>query len=134
MQLYRSPYINTTGSFLFTFLVFILRLISCCHFPYFPVTCNISFEHLPVKMVGFYYLRQFPEVHVYLFPLFTTTSNVCYFVTIHFTFHILMPHAIVPYQLPDFIGTIYIINSRILLLITATCTVWLALSIYLYHW
>ena len=60
VQVYSFPYIHTTCNISFNFLLFILSPITCCHLSKFPVTCHISLVPLPLKMVVYYYLPQFP--------------------------------------------------------------------------
>ena len=134
MHLFRFKYILTTSNIAFTFLLFILCPISCCHLPYFPATCNISLYLLPLKMVVFYYLRQHPVVYSFHFPYINTTgNNFAYFLTLHFMFHIIIPLAIVPGLLPYFIEPLTINNYCIFMLTVKACCACLRLSIYSYH-
>ena len=79
-----------------------------CHLPYFSETLTIK---------NACYLPQFPVVHVYRFYIeYIVIPQVIFgllftFYFFYFTFHILLPLAIVPCHLPYFIGTLTIKNG-----------------------
>ena len=74
----RFPFIHNTFNISFTLLLFVLCSISCCHLSLILATCDISLKNLLVKMLDFYYLSQFPVVHVYNFLYINNTCKISF--------------------------------------------------------
>ena len=100
VHVYLFRYFHTSGNISFNFLFIILRSRSCCHLPYIIGAITIKNGYILL-------LTTVPCCACLLLSIFWYHwYNFVYFVNLHFTFHMLLPLAIVSCHLPYSIGTL----------------------------